>query len=64
MFIVPNFEEEDEGAPKTALKTQATWSNRVPKAHFWHTPIDLNEEVEDMEEVGRTSIQLENSWYY
>jgi hypothetical protein len=24
MFIVPNFEEEDEGAPKTALKTQAT----------------------------------------
>jgi hypothetical protein len=30
-------------------------------AHFQHAPIDLDEEMEDVEKIGGTNTQLENS---
>jgi len=30
-------------------------------AHFQHAPIDLDEEMEDVEKIDGTSTQLENS---
>jgi hypothetical protein len=49
--IVPDF-EEDEGVARTSLKTQVARGNKVSKAHFQRAPIDLDEEMEDVEEVG------------
>jgi hypothetical protein len=34
MFIVPNFEEEDEGVVRIELETQIVRGNRLLEAHF------------------------------
>jgi hypothetical protein len=48
-------------APKPILETQPIRNNKIPKACFWHTPIELNEEMEDIEEASGMTTQPENS---
>jgi len=59
-FILSESNRE-EGDVKPLLKAQATRTIKVIKAHFWHAPIDINEEMEDVKEIGGTSAQPETS---
>ncbi len=52
MFIVLDFEEEDEGDARTPLETQVAGGNEVLGTRFWKTPIDLDKEMEDIEKVS------------
>jgi hypothetical protein len=52
---------KEEGDVKPLLKAQVTRTIKVIKAHFRHTPIDINEEMEDVKEIGGTSAQPETS---
>ncbi len=67
MSIVPYSKEEDEGDVNTPLETQAARGKRFLGMRSRQTPIDLDEEMEDIEEVGgmttqpKTSHQLEIS---
>ncbi len=56
MFIISNFEEEDEGASKFPLKTWTARAAKVSGAHSWCALIDLDEEMDDIENlVGWTT---------
>ncbi len=59
-FILSKSNKE-EGAASPLLKAQAIRTSKVLKAHFWHAPIDINEEMEDVKEIGGTSAQLKIS---
>jgi hypothetical protein len=43
--------------PRPILEPQAIGSSKIPRVHFRHTPIELNEEMEDIKEVGEMSTQ-------
>jgi hypothetical protein len=60
-FILPKSKEEDEGVARLELKVQAIRTSIIPRAHFWHAPIDLDKEMEDVKDVGGTSTQPESS---
>jgi hypothetical protein len=48
-------------APESILKLQAIKSSRILGVCFWRAPIELNKKLEDIEEVGGMSTQLETS---
>jgi hypothetical protein len=48
-------------AIRPALEPHAIGNGRIPKACFWHTPIEFNEEMEDIEEVSGMNTQPETS---
>ncbi len=52
---------KEEGSAIPLLKAQAIGTNKVPRAHFQHAPIDIDEEMEDVKEIGGTSAQLKTS---
>ncbi len=52
---------KEEGFAIPLLKAQAIGTNKVPRAHFQHAPIDLDEEMEEVKEIGGTSAQLKTS---
>ncbi len=56
-LIIIKSDEEEEGTTKPQPEVQAGRTNRVLKAHFWHAPIDINEEMEDVEEIDGTNTQ-------
>jgi hypothetical protein len=60
-FILPKLNEEDEGVARLELKVQVARTSKIPRARFWHAPIDLDKEMEDVEEVGGTSTQPKSS---
>jgi hypothetical protein len=47
--------------PGPILEPQAIGNSRILGVCFWRAPIELNEELEDIEEVGGMSTQLETS---
>jgi hypothetical protein len=49
-FILSKLDEVGEGATILIPEVQAVRSKRVPRTRFWCTPIELNEEMEDVEE--------------
>jgi hypothetical protein len=54
-FIVSNSKEESPPEPQIVKGT------KLLKVHFQCTPIDLNGEMEDMEELGGINVQLKTS---
>jgi len=52
-----DFEEAYEGVVRGPLEIQVARSTKVSRAHFWHASIDLNEEMDNVEEVGGTNTQ-------
>jgi hypothetical protein len=54
-------DEEEEGATKLLFEAQIAKTNRVWGGCFWHVPIDIDEDMEDVKEIDGTSIQLETS---
>jgi hypothetical protein len=46
---------EDEGVMKPTPKAQIVGSNKVLRTFFRCSPIDLDEEMEDVEEINETS---------
>jgi hypothetical protein len=55
--IIPKLEEE-EGVVRPLPEVQAKRTSRVLKAHFRRTIIDIDEEMEDVKEIGGMSTQL------
>ncbi len=51
--------KEEEGIVGPLLEVQAKRTKRVLNAHFWHTSIDIDEELEVVEEIGGMSTQLQ-----
>jgi hypothetical protein len=41
------------------LEAQAEGSSKILRTHIWQAPIAFNEEMEDIEEIGGTSMQSE-----
>jgi hypothetical protein len=56
-FIVLDFEEPYESVVRAPLEIQVARSTKVSRAHFWHASIDLNEEMDNVEEVGGMNTQ-------
>ncbi len=62
LFVILNLKEEDERCYQNDTKTLGyLGSNRVSEVHSQCAPIDFNEEMEDVEEIGGMNIQLETS---
>ncbi len=60
-FIISNLEEEDENVAKTEQETQAPRNSKIPRNFLQRAPIDLDEEMEDIKEIGGTRTPLETS---
>ncbi len=60
-FILSKSNDKDEVVAKLETKVQAARNSRVPRVCFWHAPIDLDKEMEDVKEVGGMITQLESS---
>jgi hypothetical protein len=52
-FILPELDEEEEGASRLIPKVQVVGSSKVQC-----TPIDLDKEMQDIEEINKTRTQL------
>jgi hypothetical protein len=49
------------GTTKLQLEVQVGKTSRVSKTCFQHTPIGVDEEMEDIKEIDGTNTQLESS---
>jgi hypothetical protein len=62
---VLDFKEKDEGATRFPLEIQIIEGTRVLGAYFWHMQTNLDEDMDNVEELGgmnsqpKTSQQLE-----
>lgn len=59
--IVLNFEEEDESATKSPLETRTIEGIKVLGSCFWHMQISLDEEMDDVKELGGMNSQPKTS---
>jgi len=59
--IVLNFEEEDESATKSPLETRIIEGIKVLGSCFWHMQISLDEEMDDVKELGGMNSQPKTS---
>jgi len=50
---------EEETTTRPLPKILVARINKVPKMHFRHAPIDINEEMEDVKKIGEMNTQLE-----
>jgi hypothetical protein len=60
-FIVLESNEKEEGVAKPQLEAQVARTNKILGVCFQHAPIDVDEEMEDIEEIGGMNTQLETS---
>jgi hypothetical protein len=60
-FIMLDYEEEDEGATRFPLEIQIAKGTRVLGACFWRTQTNLDEEMDDVEELGGMNSQPKTS---
>jgi len=58
---VLNFEEEDESATKSPLETRTIEGIKVLGSCFWHMQISLDEEMDDVKELGGMNSQPKTS---
>ncbi len=61
-FIILDLEEEDEGATMSPLETWSLGGTKIPGVHSQCTPINLDENMENVEELDGTSAQPKTSW--
>jgi len=57
-IILSELDKEDEGVIRPTSEAQAKGSSKVLRVHFWHTPINLDEDMEDVKEIDETNTQL------
>lgn len=60
-FILLELDEEEGAVAKPLPITLVVRISKVSGTHFWHTPIDVNEEMEDVKEINGMNTQLETS---
>ncbi len=60
-FIVLDLEEDDEGATTFPLEIRTLGGTKVPGMLYWCAPIDLDEDMENVEELGGTNTQPKTS---
>jgi hypothetical protein len=56
-FMVLDSEEANEGVARAPLEIKVARSTKVSRAHFLHASIGLNEEMDNVEEIGGTNTQ-------
>jgi hypothetical protein len=55
--MVLDSEEANEGVARAPLEIKVARSTKVSRAHFLHASIGLNEEMDNVEEIGGTNTQ-------
>jgi hypothetical protein len=54
-FIIPNFGEEDEGDAQFPPNTQTIISTKFSITHSWGMPINLDEDIDDVNKPNGTN---------
>ncbi len=60
-FILLELDEEEGSVARPLPITLVVRISKILGTHFWHAPIDVNEEMEDVKEINGMNTQLETT---